>query len=64
MTAASAFFAGTDDIPGFGLHRELELYVQAGIPAAKVLQMATWNAAMYTGNRLNTVSWPLVKRPI
>jgi imidazolonepropionase-like amidohydrolase len=27
----------------------LELYVQAGIPAAKVLQMATWNAAMYTG---------------
>jgi imidazolonepropionase-like amidohydrolase len=42
-------FAGTDDIPGFGLHRELELYVQAGIPAAKVLQMATWNAAVYTG---------------
>ncbi len=41
--------AGTDDIPGFGLHRELELYVQAGIPAKKVLQLATWNAAVYTG---------------
>lgn len=41
---------GTDDIEGFGLHRELELYAQCGIPAAKVLQMATWGPAVYTGN--------------
>ena len=43
--------AGTDDIAGFGLQRELELYVEAGIPAEKVLQMATWNAAVYTGRQ-------------
>ena len=27
------------------LHRELELEVKAGIPPAKALQIATWNAA-------------------
>jgi imidazolonepropionase-like amidohydrolase len=32
---------GTDDLAGFTLHRELELYVQAGIAPAKVLQLAT-----------------------
>ncbi len=36
---------GTDNMAGFALHRELELDVQAGIPAAKVLQNATLNAA-------------------
>jgi imidazolonepropionase-like amidohydrolase len=34
---------GTDGLPGFLLHRELELYVEAGIPAARVLQMATFD---------------------
>lgn len=34
--------AGTDNGPvGFALHRELELYVEASIPAPKVLQIAT-----------------------
>jgi len=33
--------AGTDDLAGFALHRELELYSQAGIPNARVLQIAT-----------------------
>ena len=33
--------AGTDALPGFALHRELELYVKAGIPNADVLRMAT-----------------------
>jgi imidazolonepropionase-like amidohydrolase len=37
--------AGTDSIAGFALHRELELDVQAGIPASQVLQNATLNAA-------------------
>lgn len=37
--------AGTDSLAGFSLHRELELYVKAGIPAPKVLQLATLGAA-------------------
>jgi imidazolonepropionase-like amidohydrolase len=37
--------AGTDALAGFTLHRELELYVQAGIPAPKALQLATLGAA-------------------
>lgn len=37
--------AGTDSMPGFMLHRELELYVKAGIPAAAVLRLATLGAA-------------------
>ena len=36
---------GTDNMAGFALHRELELDVQAGIPANLVLQDATLNAA-------------------
>jgi len=40
--------AGTDEIAGFTLQRELELYVQAGIPAAEVLRIATWNGAKYS----------------
>ncbi|HVE81710.1 MAG TPA: amidohydrolase family protein [Myxococcales bacterium] len=37
--------AGTDALPGFSLHRELELYAGAGIPAPRVLQIATLGAA-------------------
>jgi len=37
--------AGTDGLPGFTLHRELELYVQAGISAPEVLRIATLGAA-------------------
>jgi imidazolonepropionase-like amidohydrolase len=37
--------AGTDDLAGFTLHRELEYYVEAGIPAPKVLQIATIGGA-------------------
>jgi imidazolonepropionase-like amidohydrolase len=37
--------AGTDSLAGFALHRELEIYVDAGIPAPKVLQLATIGAA-------------------
>ena len=40
---------GTDGLAGFDLHRELELYVQAGIPSNKVLQLATYGTAVYTG---------------
>jgi imidazolonepropionase-like amidohydrolase len=37
--------AGTDLVKGYSLHRELEIYNQAGIPAPEVLQMATLTAA-------------------
>lgn len=37
--------AGTDDLPGFTLHRELEMYVQAGISPSETLRIATLNAA-------------------
>jgi imidazolonepropionase-like amidohydrolase len=43
--AGVPLLAGTDAIAGIMLHRELELEVQAGIPPAKSLQIATYNAA-------------------
>jgi imidazolonepropionase-like amidohydrolase len=39
--------AGTDGLPGFTLHRELELYVTAGLTPAQALQVATWNGAKH-----------------
>lgn len=41
--------ARTDELPGFTLQRELELYAKAGLTPAQVLQVATLNAARYTG---------------
>jgi hypothetical protein len=41
--------AGTDAFTGFALHRELELYVEAGIPAPEVLRIATLGAAQVMG---------------
>lgn len=41
--------AGTDGVAGLGLHRELALYVKAGIPAPEVLRIATWNGARVAG---------------
>jgi amidohydrolase family protein len=43
--AGVTIVAGTDALPGFTLHRELELYVDAGIPAPEVLRIATLGAA-------------------
>lgn len=43
--AGVPILAGTDSTAGIMLHRELELEVQAGIPPAKSLQIATFNAA-------------------
>jgi imidazolonepropionase-like amidohydrolase len=37
--------AGTDSAAGYDLHRELELYVAAGLPAPEVLRIATLGAA-------------------
>lgn len=41
--------SGTDAFAGFMLHRELELYAQAGIPNAAVLQIATIGSARVAG---------------
>ncbi|WP_211260849.1 amidohydrolase family protein, partial [Amycolatopsis jejuensis] len=41
---------GTDDNTGFSLHRELELYTQAGYTPAEVLTIATQHAADHLGN--------------
>ncbi len=43
--AGIPILAGTDSLAGIMLHRELELEVKAGIPPAKALQIATFNAA-------------------
>ncbi|WP_299776563.1 amidohydrolase family protein [uncultured Formosa sp.] len=40
---------GTDGLPGFLYHRELELYVKAGIPIHEVLKLATIKSAEITG---------------
>ena len=40
---------GTDDMTPLTLHRELELYVKAGIPAPHVLRMATLDSAHFLG---------------
>ncbi len=43
--AGVTIVAGTDALAGFSLHRELELYVEAGIPPADVLRLATLGSA-------------------
>ena len=40
---------GSDNMAAFTVHRELELYVEAGIPAADVLRIATLDSARVTG---------------
>ena len=40
---------GTDDLPGFVLHSELEAWVNAGIPAGEVLRAATLGGARFLG---------------
>ncbi|HEY0502076.1 MAG TPA: amidohydrolase family protein [Lysobacter sp.] len=40
--------AGTDEMVGFTLQRELELYVKAGLTPSQALQVATWNGAKYS----------------
>jgi imidazolonepropionase-like amidohydrolase len=41
--------AGSDALPGFTMHRELELYAQAGISNADVLRIATLDSARVLG---------------
>jgi hypothetical protein len=48
--------AGTDALAGFTLHRELELYQQAGIPSPAVLRLATLGSAELMGTADKTGS--------
>jgi hypothetical protein len=48
--------AGTDGLPGVSLPRELELLVEAGVPARAVLQLATLGAARVMGMDRSTGS--------
>jgi hypothetical protein len=50
--------AGTDALSGFALHRELELYAEAGIPPVDVLYLATLGAAqvMKRDGELGTIA--------
>jgi Amidohydrolase family len=47
--AGVTIIPGTDNLSGYVLHHELELYVRAGIPAADVLRMATLTPAQVMG---------------
>ena len=47
--AGVTIIPGTDNLAGYMLHHELELYVRAGIPAAEVLRMATFTSAQVMG---------------
>jgi imidazolonepropionase-like amidohydrolase len=40
---------GSDNLPAFTLHREVELYSEAGIPNADVLKIATLDSARVVG---------------
>jgi biotin carboxylase len=58
IEAGVPIVAGTDAMAGFALHRELELYAQAGIPAPEVLRIATLGAAtvMHRDDRLGSIA--------
>ena len=47
--AGVTIIPGTDSLPGYGLHRELEVYVEAGIPPSEALRMATLTSAQVSG---------------
>ena len=47
--AGITIIPGTDALPGYSLHHELELYVRAGIPAPEVLRMATLTPSQVMG---------------
>jgi len=54
--AGVTLVAGTDAMPGFTLHRELELYQRAGISPADVLRIATMDSARVAGDTQNSGS--------
>jgi imidazolonepropionase-like amidohydrolase len=62
-SAGIRIVAGTDQaIPGYSLHRELELYVEAGFTTTEVLQAATIQAARAVGVERESGSLEIGKR--
>jgi imidazolonepropionase-like amidohydrolase len=62
-SAGIRIVAGTDQaIPGYSLHRELELYVEAGFTTAEALQAATIQAARAVGVERESGSLEIGKR--
>jgi len=61
-TSGVTFLPGTDDFPGFALHRELELYSKAGVPNKEVLQKATLISARVAGKESEVGSVEVGKR--
>lgn len=53
---------GTDDMPGLGLHSELESWVRAGIPPKDVLAAATLGGARFLGKDAELGSVTVGKR--
>lgn len=47
--AGVTIIPGTDSMPGYELHHELEIYARAGIAPAEVLRMATLTSATVIG---------------
>lgn len=60
--AGVGIVAGTDSLPGIAMHRELELYAQAGIPNADILRIATVGAAQVVGRAGEAGSLAVGKR--
>lgn len=60
--AGVTLVAGTDGLAGFTLHRELELYQQAGISSAEVLKIATIGSAGIAGKAPEAGSISVGKR--
>ena len=55
--------AGTDQgIPGYSLHREIELYVDAGFTPLEALQSATIHAARAVGRERDVASLQVGRR--
>jgi hypothetical protein len=61
-SAGVPLVAGTDAMAGFTLHRELELYHQAGLSNADVLKIATMEAARIAGKAADGGSISIGKR--
>jgi len=54
--AGVTLVAGTDAMPGFTLHRELELYQRSGISPPDVLRLATLGSARVAGDEQHSGS--------
>jgi imidazolonepropionase-like amidohydrolase len=49
MLAGSDSGGAAWEVPGLALHQEFDELARAGLPALRVLQMTTWNAAEFLG---------------